>query len=93
MSSSFSNGWAFDGALSDAFALFMLGSGKSEHKEGRTSSERSYIRGEVVEGDAQRDTHNTHWVDEITVFTAVDRHDHHISMLRLWYSDVLDTSV
>jgi hypothetical protein len=94
-----SNGWAFDGGLSDAYALFALGScdcnlatgckeAESEgEKTGLGCRERLTVKhGRVSAGKAAQ------CVDEIAITTAVGRHDHHISMLRLWYSDVLDSS-
>jgi len=71
-----SNGWAFDGGLSEAFALFTLGDSTNDTAGGGRGVEEGGVGGKG------------HWIDEIVMYTGVGRYDHHISMFRLWYSDV-----
>ena len=94
-----SNGWAFDGGLSDAYALFALGNCDCTHATGCTAAEREGEKTGLGCGERLTVKHGrvsagkaAQCVDEIAITTAVGRHDHHISMLRLWYSDVLDSS-
>jgi len=86
-----SSGWAFDGGLSNAFALFALGhrAGPQAEKAVPESDNHAQRKADVEAEVASR----MPWVHEIGVSTAVGRHDHHITMLRLWYSDAFDASV
>ena len=72
-----SGGWAFDGGLSDAFALFALALPCSPRTD---------------ESCGDRTRFHLPWIDEVDIYTAVGRHDHHTTMLRLWYTDALDSS-
>jgi hypothetical protein len=77
LSNSSSNGWAFNGELSHGVGVVLLG---SKHRGSAGAQDGS---GGGEQGEACQ------WIDEITIFTGVGRHDHHATILRLFYSDTL----
>ena len=75
-----SNAWAFDGGLSDALAIFSLGS-TTNSSSASTAANASAAEASRMRGVCGVDVHT---VDEIVLLTALGRADHHITMFRLW---------